>query len=469
MGVASILIDGVTGQIKRAEPTVGFGGYGGLIDPSGVIWSSNPMLRWDTSKPLTGANGVNWTGFNHPSYGLCIDSGGNVWNTSFGNGQIRKFAPNGTLLGTFNQGDAFAQGCVVDQNDHVWVAHSLNRSTVGHLKNDGTYVGTITVQSGPTGVAVDGAGKIWATNHNSRTVSRIDPNLGPLGPDGVTRIGAVDFTTINLGGSLYNYSDMTGSTLSGVPNSGTWSTVFDSQIVGAEWGKIGWTAQLCGDASLTVSVASSTNGTTFGPAEIVTNGADPSVANGRFLRIVVNFKRSASGESPILYDLSVGTNGFTLPVMPNAGPTAFAGADQTVTLPDAAKLSGNACDDGFPRGAALALTWSKVSGPGEVAFNKPNSPVSDATFTLPGEYVLRLNSSDSEHSASDEVTVTVLARQRSADRQCRTKPDDHAAEYCEPEWHRRRRRLPGRRYGEHVLEPVEWSRRGHLQRISTAR
>ena len=402
------LLDGITGQIKRAEPTVGFGGYGGLIDPNGVIWSSNPMLRWDTSKPLTGASGGNWTGFNHPSYGLCIDSGGNVWNTSFGNGQIRKFAPDGTLLGIFNQGDAFAQGCVVDKNDHVWVAHSLNRSTVGHLKNDGSLVGVIPVGSGPTGVAVDGSGKIWATNHNSRTVSRINPNLGPLGPDGVTRVGAVEFTTINLGGDLYNYSDMTGSTLSGIPGSGTWSTVFDSQIVGAEWGRIGWTAQLCGDGSLTVSVASSTNGTTFGPAQVVTNGADPSVANGRFLRIVVNFKRSSSGESPVLLDLSVGTSGYTLPVVQNTGPTAFAGGDQTVTLPDPAKLSGNACDDGFPRGAALALTWSKVSGPGEVAFSKPNSPVSDATFTLPGEYVLRLSATDSEHSASDEVTVTVL-------------------------------------------------------------
>jgi len=402
------LIDGVTGQIKRAEPTVGFGGYGGLIDPSGVIWSSNPMLRWDTSKPLTGANGTNWTGFNHPSYGLCIDSGGNVWNTSFGNNQIRKFAPNGTLLGTFVQGDAFAQGCVVDRNDHVWVAHSLNRSTVGHLKNDGTYVGTIAVQSGPTGVAVDGSGKIWATNHNSRTVSRINPNLGPLGPDGVTRVGAVEFTTINLGGDLYNYSDMTGSTLSGVPTTGTWSTIFDSQIVGAEWGRIGWTARVCGDASLTISVASSTNGTTFGPNVIVTNGSDPTVANGRFLRITVSFKRAASGESPVLLDLSVGTNGFTLPVVANEAPTASAGGDQTVTLPDVAKLTGVSCDDGFPRGAALAVSWSKVSGPGDVAFTKPNSPVTDASFTVAGEYVLRFTANDSEHSVSDDVTVTAL-------------------------------------------------------------
>ena len=402
------LLDGITGQIKRAEPTTGFGGYGGLIDKNGVIWSANPMLRWDTSKPLTGPNGGNWIGYNHPSYGLCIDSGGNVWNSSFGDGRIRKFAPDGTLIGTFNQGDAFAQGCVVDRNDHVWVAHSLNRSTVGHLRNDGTYIGTVPVGSGPTGVAVDAAGKIWATNYNSRTVSRINPNLGPLAADGVTHVGAVEFTTRDLGGNPYNYSDMTGSTLFGVPSTGTWTTVFDSGIVGAEWGRIGWTARVCGDAAITVLVASSTNGTTFGPAQIVTNGADPTVANGRFLRVSVTFKRSASGETPVLYDLSIGTSGFTLPVVPNEPPTVSAGNDQTVTLPDVAKLSGTSCDDGFPRGSSLALLWSKVSGPGDVAFTKPNSPLTDASFTVAGTYVLRLTATDSEQTVSEDVTVTAL-------------------------------------------------------------
>src|SRR6185295_9178320 len=95
---------------------------------------------------------------------------------------------------------------------------------------DGTYVGTIGVGGGPTGVAVDGAGKIWATNYYSGTVSRIDPALGAIGGDGLTHIGAVDFTTPYLGGNPYNYSDMTGSTLTGAPSNGTWSVVFDSQI-----------------------------------------------------------------------------------------------------------------------------------------------------------------------------------------------------------------------------------------------
>lgn len=402
------LIDGKTGMIKRAEPSVGYGGYGGLIDRNGVIWSARSLLRWDTSKPLTGASGGNWRGYGHDSYGLCIDGAGNVWNTSLGGDRIHKFAPDGTHIGSYSHGNYYAQGCVVDGNGDVWVAHSLYTGSVGHLKNNGVYVGKINVQSGPTGVAVDGKGKIWATNHDAGTVQRIDPNLGPVGADGVTKVGAVDLTTRNLGGVLYNYSDMTGSTLTGAPGAGTWTTVFDSRIPGAEWGRIGWTARSCGDGLLTVSVASSENGTTFGQSETVTNGADPTVVNGRYLRISVSFKRASSGESPVLYDLSVGTAGYTLPAVANAAPTAFAGADLTVTLPDAAKPRGTACDDGFPRGNALAVSWEKVSGPGTAHFSGAGSTTPDVTFTLPGEYVLRLTVNDGEHAASDEVTVTAL-------------------------------------------------------------
>ena len=67
--------------------------------------------------------------------------------------------------------------------------------------------------TGPTGVAVDGKGRIWTTNYHTRTVSRIDPSAGPLGSDGVTPVGRVDFTSQDLGGTLDTRSDLTGSTL----------------------------------------------------------------------------------------------------------------------------------------------------------------------------------------------------------------------------------------------------------------
>ena len=307
------LLDGSTGGIIRQEPSVGYGGYGGLIDGNGVIWSARPLLRWDTSLPLTGPNGVNWKGYSHDSYGLCIDSLGNVWNTALNGNIIRKFAPDGTLIGTYAHGSNRAQGCVVDGDDHVWVAHSLSVSnTVGHILNDGTYVGNVTVGLGPTGVAIDNSGKIWATNYDSGTVSRIDPTAGPIGADALTPVGAVDFTTVNLGGTLYNYSDMTGSTLTAPPSAGTWVVDHDTGTTGVDW-IVSWNAYEPGDSSIVVWVASSADGVTYGPMSVVTNGSPISTnPTTQFLRVAAMFSRSSTdddrdgiNDSPILYDLTI--------------------------------------------------------------------------------------------------------------------------------------------------------------------
>ncbi len=298
------LIDGATGAIIRQEGPVGAGGYGGLIDGAGVIWSARPLLRWDTANPLTSPNART---YGHDSYGLCIDSKGNVWNTSLGGNQIHKFAPDGTLVASYQHGAEYAQGCVIDRKDHVWVAHSIlgGQNTIGHLLPDGSLVGNVTVGSGPTGVAVDARGKIWTTNYYSRTVSRIDPAAGPAGPDGSTPVGAVDFTTVDLGGLLYNYSDMTGSTLHGAPENGTWEVLHDSGTAGADWGTVSWNAKVTGDGFVKVTVASSEDGVNFGPPQDASNGVDLTVANGRYLQVTVAFQRSGTGVSPILYDLTV--------------------------------------------------------------------------------------------------------------------------------------------------------------------
>ena len=308
-----------SGTIIRSETSVGFGGYGGLIDGNNVIWSARGLLRWDVSNTLTGANGDpagndigppilgrNWSGQGLDSYGLCIDSQGNVWNTQLSGNLIRKYAPDGTHLGAFAHGNANSQGCVVDGNDDVWVAHSLfsGNNTVGHLLNDGTFVGNVVLSDanvGPTGVAVDGAGKIWATGYNSQKVYRIDPTLGAVGGGGAT-IGAEDFVSVNLGGRLYNYSDMTGSTLTGAPDNGTWTVIFDSEQAGTEWGTVSWNSLEPGDSSITVTAASSSDGVNFGAPEAVTDSVDLTVADGRHLRVTVSFAR---GSSPILYDLTI--------------------------------------------------------------------------------------------------------------------------------------------------------------------
>jgi hypothetical protein len=108
--------------------------------------------------------------------------------------------------------------------------------------------------------------------------------------------------------------------------------------------------------------------------------------------------------SDIIFDLDL--SGQALP--PNQPPSADAGDDQTVTLPAAAALRGTANDDGLPiPPSLLTLTWSKVSGPGNVTFANAHALSTAASFSTAGTYVLRLTATDSALSANDDLTVTV--------------------------------------------------------------
>ncbi len=92
----------------------------------------------------------------------------------------------------------------------------------------------------------------------------------------------------------------------------------------------------------------------------------------------------------------------------NQAPIVNAGIGQTITLPAAASLIGTASDDGDPvPPGALTFTWSRVSGPGTVVFGTPNALSTSASFTVSGNYVLRLTASDGALSSSADVSVTV--------------------------------------------------------------
>src|SRR5256885_12373087 len=98
-----------------------------------------------------------------------------------------------------------------------------------------------------------------------------------------------------------------------------------------------------------------------------------------------------------------------LPVpLANQAPVVNAGADQVITLPSIANLTGAAIDDGQPNPpGALTTTWSQVSGPGTVSFSNASALNSTATFSARGAYVLRLTVSDGALAVSDDVAVTV--------------------------------------------------------------
>ena len=85
-----------------------------------------------------------------------------------------------------------------------------------------------------------------------------------------------------------------------------------------------------------------------------------------------------------------------------------AGADQTVPAGKSVKLAGKIKDDGLPKPPGkLTTKWSKVSGPGTVAFQNAASAATTGNFSQPGTYVLRLEASDGSLKTTDDVTITI--------------------------------------------------------------
>ena len=73
-------------------------------------------------------------------------------------------------------------------------------------------------------------------------------------------------------------------------------------------------------------------------------------------------------------------------------------------------LIGTATDDGNPvPPGQLTTTWSLASGPAAVTFSAPNALSTNATFSVPGTYTIRLSAFDGQATASDDVSVTVEA------------------------------------------------------------
>ncbi len=280
----------------------------GLIDKHGVLWSASfqyYLLRVNVSDWY---NSVNCIFVEYPfySYGLGIDTSGFIWNSNFETG-VMKFAPDGKFVGTFKTfgTDGSCPGGVIDggnggvlvtkADNNVWIANTAG-SIVSRLGNDGNKVASITVGNCPTGVAVDAAGKVWVTNLGSNNAMRIDPSTN-----------LVDLT-VDLGANSapYDYSDMTGSTLTSTPKSGVWTVTYDCGMVGMDWSmtKLNWNSDT---PSMTVEVESSADGgATWSGFVSVTKGVKLSgIPLGRLLKIRVIFRRATTGAGPVLYDLTI--------------------------------------------------------------------------------------------------------------------------------------------------------------------
>jgi hypothetical protein len=88
------------------------------------------------------------------------------------------------------------------------------------------------------------------------------------------------------------------------------------------------------------------------------------------------------------------------PPVVNAGP-------QQINSSASTTLQGYVTDDGLPSGSSLTNTWSKVTGPGTVAFGNLHQTNSSATFGANGIYVLQLTGTDGQYTSTNTVTIAV--------------------------------------------------------------
>ena len=97
----------------------------------------------------------------------------------------------------------------------------------------------------------------------------------------------------------------------------------------------------------------------------------------------------------------------TVNAAPNQAPTANAGIDINLTLPNnSTTLSGSGSD---VDGTIASYTWSWVSGPTTFNLGSPNAATTTLNNLVQGIYTLRLTVTDnSGATATDDVTVTVI-------------------------------------------------------------
>lgn len=93
---------------------------------------------------------------------------------------------------------------------------------------------------------------------------------------------------------------------------------------------------------------------------------------------------------------------------PNFAPIVEAGIDRVLVMPGRTYLSGIIRDD-RKSNPTPAARWSRDSGPGEVSFQDAAAPVTTATFSAPGDYILRLTADDGQLSASSTLAVKVTS------------------------------------------------------------
>ena len=296
-------LDGLTGERLETLPATppGCGGYAGLVDGTGTLWSTSE-LEGAVLRRVAGGVASCIPVQSNPR-GLALNAAGEV--LCAGGNRLTFISPDGldvTILPI--KGAADLHGVTVHPEDgSIWLASSGN-ARVLRLDPDGNLLASIPLEVGgvtgiqPRGLAVDGDGFVWVANQGSDDLMRIDP----LTDTADLRV------PLSRGAAPYNPSDMTGEALrTNLLTRGQWTVVTDGGVAGTPWSSVRWSASTPEQSSLTVLVRAADAAADLAalPWQEVSNTV-PFDLPGRFLETRVEFDRGIpGGATPVLFDLTV--------------------------------------------------------------------------------------------------------------------------------------------------------------------
>ncbi|MEN3158488.1 hypothetical protein ABC502_08920 [Alkalimonas sp. NCh-2] len=266
--------------------------YGCLIDSNGTLWSAS----------LSGILGkITNTQSNTGPYQVASFAGNSNYGIALANNKVYLGSSNQVFDPATNTFQAIpnmavgSAGIVADGSGNI-IAGS---TTIRKVAPDGTLLWQAPLQAGGSssvGIQVDANNDVLQIGFTS--AGRIQKYRGSDGaPLGVFPVGNMPYT----------YSDATGLVARNVTSpTGTWTVIYDSNTAGMEWDAISWTESVPAGTSITVSVRASDSAANLSALPYVpTANAAPLGISGRYVQIQTRLNGNDSGNSPILFDLTI--------------------------------------------------------------------------------------------------------------------------------------------------------------------
>lgn len=303
-------VDGhtIVGPISTA-PTAGkpnagaWHPYGCLVDKNGVLWSASLSgLLGKIENTSSNAGPYPVSSFGGPSnYGIALGQApGDDRTIVYLGGAGNSYTRFDSVTNTFSSPAAIyvsSLGVNTDGDGNILVGNS--NGGVVKFRPDGTVLWNSPAQSGTAGdsrgIMPDSNNDVWQVHLGQSKTSKF------LGTDG-TAMGVVP-----TGLYPYTYSDASGFAAANITvSTGTWTVVQDGGANGTPWGKVFYTADVPAGASVGVKVRTADTQAGLGGQTFtdVGNGT-PFNFTGRFIEAQVRLTANTSGNSPVVYDVTV--------------------------------------------------------------------------------------------------------------------------------------------------------------------